>query len=149
MRKASSVVLEVIAGFLFYSACLVVFASGLPIAARLAILLVFSIPGLGAMLCGLALTRFEHWKRDAGIVVASASALTLLAIITGASMFATKEFRDMARPDSISFLQHYHYIAASIVMAILAVLGWVLVRADKKEAATPETEVARSVTGGE
>ncbi len=131
MRKAFSVVLEVIAGFLFYAACLTVFASGLPIAGRLAILLAFSIPFVGAMLCGLALTRFEHWKRDAGVVVASASALALFVIIMVASMFATKEFKDVVTPDTIQFLKDYHYMAGSIVMVALASLGLILALFDE------------------
>lgn len=131
MRKAFSVVLEVIAGFLFYSACMAAFASGLPIAGRLAILLAFSIPFVGAMLCGLALTRFEHWKRDAGVVVASASALTLFVFIMVASMFATREFKEIAAPDTIQFLKDYHYIAGSIVMVALASLGLILALFDK------------------
>lgn len=123
MRKASSVVLEVIAGFLFYSACMMVFASGLPIAGRVAVFLVFFIPGLASMLGGLALMQFRHWRRDAGIVVASASALTLLVIITAASIFATRQFKEVASPGSIQVMKDYHYVAASIVMTLLAVLG--------------------------
>lgn len=131
MRKASSVVLEVVAGFLFYSACLVVFAGGLPIAVRLAILLLFFIPGVIAMLCSLALTRFRHWQRDAGIVVVSASALTLFVIIMVASMFATSEFKEIATPNSIQLLRDYHYVAGSIVMVALGALGLILALYDK------------------
>lgn len=123
MRKASSVVFEVIAGFLFYSACLMVFAGGLPMAVRMAVFLLFFIPGMASMLGGLVFARYRHWQRDAGIVVASASAFTLLVIITTASMFAAREFKGIATPGSIQVMKDYHYVAASIAMAALAALG--------------------------
>ena len=142
MRKASRIVLEVIAGFFFYTALLVAFTGALPIAGNIGLFALFAVPALAALLCGLALDRFRHWKRDAGIVFISSSALSLSVLISVASVFATKAFRDMATPDSVRFLQHYHYIAASVVMAGLGALGLMLVVNDKKETTTPETAIA-------
>ena len=149
MRKASSVILEVLAGFFCYSALLVIFLGGLPIAGNFGLFAVFAVPALAVLLCGLGLARFRHWKRDTGIVIISSSALSLFAIITGASMFATRAFREMATPESIQFMKHYHYIAGSIVMTVLAALGLVLVMIDRKEAALPETAIAGANPDGE
>ncbi|MGA7965698.1 MAG: hypothetical protein WCB49_07410 [Gammaproteobacteria bacterium] len=131
MRKASRIVLEVIAGFFFYTALLAAFTGALPIAGNIGLFALFAVPALAALLCGLALDRFRHWKRDTGIVVISSSALSLFVVITVASMFATREFRQMAPPNSIQFLKDYHYIAGSIVMAGLATLGLTLTWFDK------------------
>ena len=142
MRKAFRVVLEVVAGFFCYSALLAVFTGGLPIAGNLGLFALFAVPALAALLCGLTLDRFQHWKRDTGIVVISSSALSLSVVITVVSVFATREFRQMAPPNSIQFLKDYHYIAGSIVMAGLGALGLMLVVNDKKETATSETAIA-------
>ena len=142
MRKASKVILEVISGFFCYTALLTAFTGVLPIAGNIGLFALLAVPALAALLCGLALARFRHWKRDTGIVVISSSALSLSVVITVASVFATREFRQMAPPNSIQFLKDYHYIAGSIVMAGLGALGLMLVVNDKKETATSETAIA-------
>ena len=141
MRKAFSIILELVAGFFFYSAFLVIFVGGLPIAGVFGLFAVFAIPGLAALLGGLALARFRHWKRDAGIVIISSSALFLSVLISVASIFATSAFREMATPASMQFLKNYHYVAGSIGMATLTALGGMLIVISKMEAARPDKAV--------
>src|SRR5215831_13993240 len=132
MRKVSSIILRVIAGFFFYMVSLLAFISEPPMGVKLGIMLGFSIPALAALAGGLALTRFCHWRRDTGLVLLWASGFTAFLVFTFACMFSTEEFRKMMRPDTIKFFSDY--VTGGAVIAGLAVFGWILVKADKRRA---------------
>lgn len=149
MHRAPSIALEVVAGFFFYTALLVVFVGGLPVIGNLGLFTLFAVLSLATLLCGLALVRFQRWKRDAGIVIILSSLMSLFVIMTGASMLATREFREMATPDSIQLFKQYHYVAGSIVMCALTLLGATLTIIDKKEGTTPKIAAGRSTSSGE
>lgn len=132
MRKIFSVILKVIAGFLFYAVSLVAFTSEPPTDVKLGILIGFLVPAVATLGGGLALTRFRHWKRDAGIVLLGASGFTAFIIFTFAFLLMTEEFRRMARPDTLMFFSDYVTGGGAIVG--FAVLGWILMKADKEKA---------------
>lgn len=132
MRKVSSVVLKVIAGFFFYMVSLLAFLSEPPIHAKLGMLIGFSVPAVAALVGGLALTRFRNWRRDTGIVLLCASGFTASVIFTFACLLMTQEFREMMRPDTLTFFSDY--LTGGGVIVGLAVLGSALVKANKRRA---------------
>lgn len=135
MHKASSIIFEVIAGFFFYAVFLFAFIS-LPHkdqGAKPVVLAMFSILAVGALVLGLALTRFHNWKRDTGIVLICASAITGFVILTLASFSTSEEFRKTATPGAVTFIKDYHYVAGGVAMVIMAALGLVLVITNKRK----------------
>lgn len=134
MRKASSIVFEVIAGFFFYAVFLFAFI-GLPHkdqGVRPVIVAIFSILAVGALVLGLALTRFHNWKRDTGIVLICAAAITGFVILMFASFSTSGEFPKTADQHAMTFIADYHYVAGGVAMAIIVALGLVLVITNKR-----------------
>jgi hypothetical protein len=132
MRKVSSIILRVIAGFFFYMVSSLAFISELSHGMKLGIMLGFSVPALAALAGGLALTRFRNWRRDTGVVLLWTSGFTAFLVLTVACMLTTEEFRKMMRPDTMTFFSDY--LTGGAVIAGLAVFGWILVKADKRRA---------------
>jgi cytochrome c biogenesis protein CcdA len=128
----SSIILKIIAGFFLYTVSLLAFVSEPPTGVKLGIMIGFSIPGVVALCGGLVLTRFRNWKRDTGIVFLSASGFAAFAIFTFVCLFMSEEFRGMIRPDSVTFFSDYLTGGGTIVG--LAVLGWILFKADRERA---------------
>lgn len=132
MRKVCSVILKVIAGFFFHTISLLAFVSAPPTGVKLGILIGFSVPAVVALGGGLALTRFRNWRRDTGIVLLCASGYTAFTIFTVACFLMTEEFRQMMKPDMLTFFSDY--LTGGVVIVGLAVLGWILVKANKGRA---------------
>ncbi|OQA33372.1 MAG: hypothetical protein BWY57_01234 [Betaproteobacteria bacterium ADurb.Bin341] len=128
MRKVSSVILKVIAGFFFYMVSLLAFVSEPPAVVKLGILIGFSVPAVVALGGGLALTRFRNWRRDTGVVLLCASGFTAFVVFTFACLLMTDEFPKMTGPNTLAFFGDYLTGGGFIVG--LAVLGWVLVEAN-------------------
>ena len=128
MRNVARVVLNVIAGFFFYMVCLLGFIDGPSIGAKWGIMFGFTIPAVISLCGGLALRRFCNWKRDTGIVLLCASGFTVFLIFTWACLFMTEEFRNMMRPDALTFFSDY--FTGGAMIAALAGLGWMLLNAD-------------------
>jgi hypothetical protein len=78
-RRVVSIVFYVVAGFLVYTVDLLAFTdmssmpgtTKPPAWAKFAMMGAFSAPVAVALLLGLAINRFRHWKRDVGIVLVS------------------------------------------------------------------------------
>lgn len=132
MRKVSSIILKVIAGFFFYMVSLLAFVNEPPTGGKLGILIGFSVPALVAMVIGLALSHFQNWRRDVGIVLLSATGFTAFLIFTFACFLMTEEVQNMIRPDTLTFFSDY--LTGCVVIVGLAILGWVLMRTNKKGA---------------
>ena len=132
MRKVSSIILKVIAGFLLYGVSLLAFVSGPHAGMKLVILIVFSVPAVAALCAGLALTRFRDWRRDTGIVLLCASGFTAFLVLTVTCMYMTAEYREMMKPDTMAFFNDY--LTGGGVIVGLAVSGWMLVKANKVRA---------------
>ena len=131
MRKVSSIILKVIAGFFFYTVSLLAFISEPPTNVKLGIMIGFLIPGVVALFGGLALTHFRNWKRDTGIVFLSASGVTAFLIFTFACLLMTEEFREIIRPDALTFFSDYLTGGGTIVG--FAVLGWILLNTNTEK----------------
>lgn len=128
MRRFCSIVLEVIAGFFLFIVTLLAFMSEVPAGWKALTLVLFLLPAVVVMAIGLALMRFRYWKRDTGVVLLSATAATLFAVFTMACMMMSAEFRQMLAPDSPE--PFGSYIVGTAFNALLAALGWLLVKKD-------------------
>ncbi len=117
-RKLLSISCHVISAFLIYCACFFSFAF-LPL---------FGIFGLLALVCfviGLAVYRWQSWKRQIGLVFLLASGFTLLAIITLVSLYTDPEFTRLF-PNKTHF--SLDYFSGFTTTLIVAAVGLFLVR---------------------
>jgi len=130
MRKVSSIILKIIAGFFVYMVSLLAFVSEPEPGMKFGILIGFSVPAVVALCGGLALTQFRNWKRDTGIVLLSASGFTAFLIFTFVCFLLTDEFRRMIRPDTLAFFSDY--LTGGGVIVGFAILGWVFVKANEE-----------------
>lgn len=140
MRRALSVLFEVIAGFFLYLAFLFAFME-VPTgdaAVKPVIFTVFSIFALAALLVGLTVTRFRKWKRDTGVVLICAAGGTASVIVMFASLALSGDFPKAASPGGMMFIKDYHYVAGGVFVAIVAALGIALVIANRREAKPSE-----------
>ena len=132
MLKVCSVICHVLAGFLFYMVCLMAFMSMFPGGAKALMLGGFLLAALIVMAVGLAFTGFRRWKRDAGLVLIWTSATNAFLVLTMSCMLARDDFRKLMPADI--FEMFGSYFAGVITMALLAVAGWLLYKADDQPA---------------
>lgn len=132
MRSVFSVILDIIAGFFFYMACLLGFIVLPEITAKFAIMLGSLAVAIVLLCCGLAIKRFRNWKTHAGVVLLSASGFTTFAVFTFACLFMSGEFRAMMKPDMPNIFSDYHTGGAFI--AAMALLGLLLLKTNRSRA---------------
>ncbi len=132
MRNVFSIIFNAIAGFFFYMVSLLGFVNGPPIRIKWGIVLVSTIPAVLALYCGLALKSFQNWKRNVGIVLLCASGFTAFAVLTFVCLLTTEEFRIMMKPGTLTLFSDY--FSGGAVVVGLAMLGLLLIRADKVRA---------------
>jgi len=132
MRKVSSVILKVVAGYFFCLVILSGFVSEPLTGGKLGIMIVFSVPAVAALCGGLGLTGFRNWKRDAGIVFLCASGFTTFGILTVVCLLMTEETRKMMQPITLTFFSDY--LTGGAVIVGLTVLGWIFVKTNKGSA---------------
>jgi len=130
MRKVSSIILKIIAGFFVYMVSLLAFVSEPSTGMKFGILIGFLVPAVVALCGGLALNHFRNWKRDTGIVLLSASGFTVFLIFTFVCFLLTDEFQRMMNPDTLVFFSDY--LTGGGVVVGFAILGWVLVKANEE-----------------
>lgn len=131
IRRTLSVVLEVIAGVFFYVVCAMAFINEPGMLVKWGILIGFSIPATIALVGGLALIKFSHWKWHVGIVLFSVACFTAFLVFSFICMFSSEEVRSLMKPDSLSLFSDY--LTGGAVIIGFAVLGWGLKNADRKE----------------
>lgn len=129
MRKVLSVILYTIAGFFVYMVCLLSFINQPP-AQKWGIVAGFFVPALLFLCIGLALNRFQNWKRHTGIVLLSGAGLTGFIIFTFACLLMTDEFKRMMQPDTLDFFSAY--ILGSIFTLATGILGVLFITIKKK-----------------
>lgn len=130
MRKVFSIILYIIAGFFFSMVCLMGFTN-VPgkTGAKLFTLIIFFIPAIITHLTGSAINSFRNWKKDTGIVLISATGLTIFNIFTIACVHMSEDFREMMSPYS---LVHFNdYLSGSVIMVPFVVLGWIFIKLNK------------------
>ncbi len=132
MRRVSSIVLYVVAGFFLYAMTIMAFAHPDTNAwIKWPILGVLFACSFVAMCLGLALQSFRRWRRDVGITLLSAAGFCAFVVLTFACLFMDEEFRAMLNPQARTLFSDYVTGAAAVVAP--AAIGWLLVRADKGE----------------
>jgi hypothetical protein len=137
-RKVVSIVLYVVAGFFVYMVTLLAFVnmSALPAAgkppawSKFAVMGGFSIPAVVALLIGLAVSRFQHWKRDVGIVLVSGAGMTAFIALTMVSIISSKDFKQYFTGNELDFFSDYVVGVGCILMSIAA--GAVLIKISRR-----------------
>lgn len=124
MLKVISVVCHVVAGFVLTIACVLAFISGLPAMAKLLMVGGTALPGVIALVIGLACTRFRLWKRDTGVVLLSTTVCNVVMVVSIACMLLSEEMMLMF-PESAS-MPFRDYVTGTLVMTVLAIAGWLL-----------------------
>ena len=130
MRNLFSILFSVIAGFFFYMVSLLGFINEPPTGVKWAMMLAFSIPAVLALCAALALKRFRDWRKNTGIILISASVLTIFIALTIACLMLTEEFRQMVKPDTLTYFSDY--ITGTAVIMAFIVIGWLLVKTNKE-----------------
>jgi hypothetical protein len=117
IRRVLSIVLYILAGIFFYGVCLfsVIEGVGLPFIIFCAVIAVFTLVG------GLAIMRFQDWRRETGIVLLSATGLITFVLLLA---FVSAMPSDMSR-----FLSNY---TGAAVIVVLALAGALLVMTSRK-----------------
>jgi hypothetical protein len=146
VRKILSIVFYVIAGFFFYAVNGLAFvniaavktATPPPAWTKLVVLGSFAVPALISLLIGLAMTRFQQWKRDVGIVLVSAGGVTSFIAVTMACLFISPESKRYFPPDTPDMSQFFGDLTAGIVGIVtsmaLGVLFIITSRRNKRAA---------------
>ena len=121
MRRLLGTTLKVIAGCLFYIVCMLAFVRGPSAAAKWGLVAVFLVPALAALAGGLALSRFQQWRRDTGIVLLGAAALTAFIALTMACILMTPELQVLMGPDTPALFGDH--TAGAAILGGLALAG--------------------------
>lgn len=141
MRKAISIILNVLAGFFFYGAILLGFieANAFKWGIIGFFLLIAAIP----LVISMALMRFRQWKKAAGIVFMSASGFTAFLIFSFASIYLSEESRKLMPPDI--WAKFSDYPAGFGLMLAFAVIGFLLFKSDTGSAVLQTATDSESV----
>ncbi len=142
-RKVISIIFYVIAGFLLYIVGLLAFLnmSALPSAgeppawAKFAIVGGFSVPAIIALVIGLGISRFQHWKRDVGIVMVSGAGTTAFVVFGVACTLLSPESKEFLPRDKLELFSDI--VTGVICMALIVVLGVALIMISKKSQNQP------------
>lgn len=132
MRKILSIVFYVIAGFFLYAVNGLAFvnvaaiktATPSPAWIKLLVIGIFAGPALISLVIGLAITRFQQWKRDVGIVFVSAGGVTSFIAVTMACLFISPESKRYFPPDTPDVSEFFGDLSVGIVCIVtFIVLG--------------------------
>ncbi len=134
VRKILSIAFYVIAGFFLYTVTGLAFVNiaaiktAAPPAAwmKLVIIGTFAVPGLISLLIGLAITRFQRWKRDVGIVLVSAGGATSFIAVTMVCFLMSPESKRYFPPDAPDMSQFFGDLTDGIVSVVTSIVLGVL-----------------------
>jgi len=126
MLKFLGTLLEVIAGFLLFVISLAAFMSKIPAGLKIIAMLIFLAPAALSMVLGLSLMGFRQWQRDIGIVLLSATGLTLFSVLSFGCIMMNDELRNLLGQSNLQPLDGY--ITGIAFNAALAALGWTQVK---------------------
>ncbi len=127
MRKVLGIISYVIAGFFVYMVCLLSFVNQ-PAITKWGIVSGFSLPALLFLLGGLALNRFQNWRKHSGIVLLSGAGFTCFLVFSLACVFMTDEFKQMMQPDTLDFFSAY--VSGGIFILSTSGLGVLLLKTE-------------------
>jgi len=97
-----------------------------PVATKLGIMGVFCIPGLISLLIGLAISRFQNWKSNTGIVLLSGAGFTVLVVFTFLCLLLSSEFKELFPEDKLDFFNDY--VTGTFCVIVLLFTGALLLR---------------------
>ena len=138
-RRVISIVFYVVAGFFVYMVNLLAFVNlGAPIAncqppawAKAAILAGFSVPAVIALVAGLAISRFQHWRRDIGIVAVSGAGMTTLVVLMVVCILLSPDSKEFFPREKLDFFSDYGTGAGAII--VLTLVGVMLIKISRRE----------------
>lgn len=139
MRNFFSISLHGVAGLFFSTVCLLSFIKEPSIWAKFWIMIAFSIPGLFALLAGLALKQFQSWKNIVGIVLLFSSGIAAFSVFSIFCMLMNEDFREMMS-SQVSILP-VDYFSGLVFAAFWAILGFLFLKMDKNNAGNSSVEV--------
>jgi hypothetical protein len=131
MRKFIGIIFYVVAGFFIYMVCLLSFINKQNVE-KWGIVAGFTLLALLSLSIGLAMNRFQNWKRHVGIILLSGTGITCFIILTFAFLLMSDEFKSMMEPDTIEYFNAY--ISGGIFTFIIGALGILFLKTRKKEA---------------
>jgi peptidoglycan/LPS O-acetylase OafA/YrhL len=117
IRRVLSIVLYILAGLFFYGVCFfsVIEGVGLPFIIFCAVTAILTLVG------GLAVMGFQDWRRDAGLVLLSATGLAGLILLSAlVSTMPSDISRFLSNPTGVAFI------------VVLALAGALLVWTSRK-----------------
>jgi hypothetical protein len=134
VRKILSIVFYVIAGFFLYAVDLLAFVNtaaiktATPLSAwmKLVVIGTFAVPALISLLIGLAITRFQRWKRDVGIVLVSAGGVTSFIAATMVCFFMSPDWKRYVPPDAPDMSEFFGDFTTGIVCIVTTIVLGVL-----------------------
>ena len=131
MRKVFGIVFYVLSGFFVYMLCLLSFINQPPMP-KWSIVAGFTVPAILLLFGGLALNRFQNWRRHSGVVLLTAAGFTSFLIFTIWCLFLTDEFEQMMKPDTFHFFNAY--VSGCSFVVTTGALGILLLRTGKNRA---------------
>jgi len=138
IRRVFGVGLYIVAGVFFHIVSMWAFIDGAALGANDAAfakwlqIIRFAVPAILTLAAGLAITGFQDWRWDAGIVLLSAAGLTTLMAFGFASILIQEELRKikmippMMPPDSVLRFFSDYFTGAGVIV-VLALAGALLV----------------------
>ena len=152
LRKVISIICYIVAGVFVYMVSLLAFVnlsflpSGNkpPLWFKYAIVGGFCIPGVVALVIGLAVSRFRCWKRDVGIVFVSGAGTTAFIAFSMACLLLSPEFKKLFPHNVLTFFSDLVTGLSCILLFSAAGIG--LIKSSRREAAnhTLQPTVTRS-----
>lgn len=137
IRRVLSIICHVISGFFIYAVSLIAFVDDMSAGMKLIIMAIFLLPALMALGAGLALGGFRNWKRDTGIVLASASGVSAFVIFTILCLFLSPEFRETYPDTQLEFFSDYLTGVGAVAVSGIAGAALILNSRSERSRRTP------------
>lgn len=134
--KIISTILYVIAGLFLNVAGIMAFVNmpSMTVPIKLIMLCIFVVLALILVVISMALNKFRKWKFAAGIVLISATCVTVFEVISFISMLLSEETRKLFPGNP--FDMYNDCVTGFGVIVVFLGLGIILVKSEKKEVAS-------------
>lgn len=110
---------------------IVSFVSESSIITKFAIMGVFCVPGLISLFIGLAISRFQNWKRNVGIVLLSGAGISAFMVLTTICFFLSPEFKELFTENELALFSD-HVTGLSCIL-IFSAIGVALIKNSKRQ----------------
>jgi len=136
IRKIISVIFYILTGCSLFVISILSFlrTPSVPAFAKLMWIGVCLIPLLVCMFIGLAVSRFQNWKRDIGIVLLTETVFTAYVILNFVCLLLTKEFQARLPPKTfVSLIKQFSdYSTGFGCMIFFTILAVILLKKPKR-----------------